>query len=129
MREGMLQGVLPVVGAFQPRGEHLFLGLPHIICCGISLPSYQVLELAPSSKEPVPHDGLDLVFFSSSNQLRWWAAIVGTVLHSFTIRSQQRGMEDVMNGPGRGKIKLVGHRGYLFGDEKGSMTFGGQFAR
>src|SRR6267154_6364148 len=91
MGEGMLQGMLPMVGAFQPRGEHLFLGFPGVICCGVSLPPYQVLQLVPSSEEPVSHDGLDLIFFSSSNQLRRWAAVVGAMLHSFTIRSQQRG--------------------------------------
>jgi len=77
----------------------------------------------------VPHDGLDLIFFCPSNQLWRRAAVVGAVLHSFVIRSQQGGMEDVMNGPGWGEVELISHRRYSFGDVEGSMTFGGQFAR
>jgi len=55
------------------------------------------------------HDGLDFIFFSSSNQLQWWAAIVDAMLNSFMIRSQQRGMEDIINGPGWGEVELISY--------------------
>jgi hypothetical protein len=36
-------------------------------------------------------------------------------------------MEDGMNVPGRGEVKLGSHWGNEFRNDKGTITFGGQF--
>ena len=74
-------------------------------------------------------DVFDFVFFLSIHDVRGWLGEVDTVLGRFAIRSQQTRMEDVMNGPARGKVQPIGHRGYSFCDVEGSMTFRGEFER
>ena len=56
----------------------------------------------PLSKMAMIDDGFDLEFFLSINDVwgRPWK--VASVLVSFPERHQEAGMEDVMNGPGRG---------------------------
>jgi hypothetical protein len=89
MRVGFRLWVLPMISLYDFWGEHLFLGLPRIICCGISPPPYQVLQLAPFSEESMPHDVGDFIFFRSIDHFgRRWIEVV-PVLHRLTIRSQQ----------------------------------------
>jgi hypothetical protein len=58
----------------------------------------------------MPHDGLDLIFCLTFDRLwgRW--IVIGSMLRSFAIRSQQGGVEDVMDGPGRGETQLISDR-------------------
>jgi hypothetical protein len=72
-------------------------------------------------------DGLDLKFFFSINDIRWWAQVVVSILPSFAIRSQQSSMEDIMDGPGWGQCELIRHRRYHSDDFEGSMMFGHEF--
>jgi hypothetical protein len=102
MWEGLVPGVSLMVFCYLLGGEHLFLGFPRIICCGVTLPSYKVLEFAPSTKEAMSHDGLNFEFLLSVHHFRRWAAIVDPMLFRFVIGGQQRGVEHVMDGPGRG---------------------------
>ena len=38
-------------------------------------------------------------------------------------------MEDIMDGPGRGKLELIRHWGDLLSDDEGPMTLWSEFAR
>ena len=59
------------------------------------------------SEVMVINDGLDLVFFSVFDKVRWWPRVVGPVFYGLAIRGQQGCMKDVMNGPGRGELQLI----------------------
>ena len=85
MGERLAFRVSPVVGLEELRSEHLIRSFPRIICCGIALPPYQVLQLAPFSKEPVSHDGLDFVFFFSVDHFGRGLMEVDPVLRSFLV--------------------------------------------
>jgi hypothetical protein len=64
----------------------------------------------PLTEEAMPHDGLDLILHLTLDHFwgRW--VVIGSVFRSFVIRSQQGGMEDIMDGPGGGETQLVGDR-------------------
>jgi hypothetical protein len=47
----------------------------------------------------------------------------------FAIRSQQAGMEYVMDGPGGGELELISDWRNSLIDHKGAMMFGGEFGR
>ncbi len=70
MWERLAFRMLPMVGLEELRSEHLIRSFPRIICCGVALPSYQVLKFTPFAKEPMPHDGLDFVFLFSVDYFR-----------------------------------------------------------
>jgi hypothetical protein len=42
-------------------------------------------------------------------EIRWGPRVVGSVLIGLAIRSQQTGMEDVINGPGRRQLEPIGY--------------------
>jgi hypothetical protein len=50
----------------------------------------------------VSHDGLDFKFFFSIDHFGRWAVEVGPVFFCFVIGGEERGVKDVMNGPGWG---------------------------
>ena len=81
--------MLPMVGLEELWSEHLSRSFPCVICCGVALPSYQVLQLAPFAKEPVSHDGLDFVFFLSVDHFGRGLMEVGPMLRSFFVLRQQ----------------------------------------
>ena len=83
---------------------------PCVVCIGIALPFDEILELSFTSKVTVIYDGLNLVFFGVFDKVRGWPHVVGPMFHSFTIRSQEGCVEDIMNGPGRWELQLVGDR-------------------
>ena len=85
MGERLALWVLPMVGLEELRSKHLIRSFPRIICCGVALPSYQVLQLAPFTKETMSHDGLDFVFLFSVDHFRWWLMEVGPVFRSFLV--------------------------------------------
>jgi hypothetical protein len=118
-----------VVSIQQLWSKHLTLWFPGVVCCGVAFPPDQVLQLAPLAEETVSHDGLDFIFCLALDHLwgRW--IVIGSMFWGFMIRGQQRGVEDVMNGPGWGEPKLISDRWHLLGDDEGAMTFGGKFAR
>jgi hypothetical protein len=101
MWEGLVPGVCLMIFRYLLGGKHLFLGFPCIVCCGIALPPYKVLEFAPSAEEAMPHDGLNFELLLSVHHFWRWAAIVDPMLFRFVIGGQQRGVEYVMDGPGR----------------------------
>ena len=110
MGKGLAFRMLPVVGLKELRSKHLICSFPRIICCGVAPPPYQVLQLAPLAKEPVSHDGLDLVFLFSVDHFRGRLMEIYPVLRSFFVPCQQRGVEDVMDGPGRWEAQLISDR-------------------
>jgi hypothetical protein len=50
-----------------------------------------------------------LVLFISVDQVRGWPREVGAMSASLAIRGQQGCVEDVMDGPGLGKVELISH--------------------
>jgi hypothetical protein len=52
-------------------------------------------------------DGLDLELFFTVDYLWWGFRKVDPMLLGFTIRSQQTGVEYVMDSPGRRKLELI----------------------
>ena len=68
---------------------------------------------------------LDLVFCFSCHQFRGRPCVIRPMSLVFVITGQQGGMEDVMNGPGKGKLQLISNWRYLFGNGKGAMMFRG----
>ena len=101
MRVGLVFRMFAVVGLAQFWGKHLFFWFPRIVSSRVTLPPYQVLKLTPLSKEAMSHDGLDLVFLFSVNHFGRWAVIVDPVFFCFMIGGQQRGVKDIMDGPGQ----------------------------
>ena len=91
----------------QLGGKHLIKGFSGVVRFRITLPLDQVLELTPSAMEAMVSDGLDFVLLFSVYYLRGRFRKVDPVFLRFTIRRQQAGMEDVVDGPSRGKLELI----------------------
>jgi hypothetical protein len=89
MRKGLGQRVFSMINPLQFRGEHLFLGLPRIVSCGIPFPLDEVLKFAPFPKESVSHDGFYFKFFFSVDHFGGRAAKVGPVLFCFVIGGEE----------------------------------------
>jgi hypothetical protein len=68
------------------------------------------LKLSFTSKMTVINDGLDFVFFGVFDKVRRWPRVVVSVFYSFAIRGQEGCVEDVMDGPGCGKLQLIRDR-------------------
>jgi hypothetical protein len=80
---------------------------PRVVCIGVSFPFDKVLELSFTSEVTVINDGLDLIFFGVFDKVRRWPRVVGPVFCSFAIRGQEGCVEDVMDGPGCGKLQSI----------------------
>jgi hypothetical protein len=79
---GLRLWVFPMISLYDFWGEHLFLGLPRIICYGISPPPYQVLQLVSFPEESMSHDIGDFIFFRSVDHFgRWWVEVVPVLYH------------------------------------------------
>ena len=70
----------------------------------------EVLEGACTSVEAVINDTLHLILRFSGDKVRRWPRVVGAMGLVFTIRGQERGVKDVMDGPGQGKLELISNR-------------------
>ena len=106
--------------------EHLIGELPGVVRFRIPFPFDQVLEFAPSTMEAMVSNSLDFVLLFSIHYLRRGFRKVDPMFLRFTIRRQQAGMEDVMDGPGRRKLELIGHWRNSLIDNEGAVTFRGQ---
>ena len=80
---------------------------PRVVCIGVSFPFDKVLELSFTSEVTVINDGLDLIFFGVFDKVRRWPRVVGPVFCSFARRGQEGCVEDVMDGPGCGKLQSI----------------------
>ena len=69
-------------------GVHIFFIDPLIVCWGVSLPSYEVLSLFPSSVEACVSYLLHFPFFFSVDDIRRRFKEVGTVLGCFFVRGE-----------------------------------------
>lgn len=93
-----------VIGIYEFWGMHLGSGLPRIIRIRVSLPFDEVLECSRPSREPVIDDALHLVFFFPFEKVRWWSRVVRPMFFAFVIWGKEGCVEDVVNGPGHGKM-------------------------
>ena len=107
-------------------GEHLVGEFPGVVRFWVPLPFDQVLEFAPSAMEAMVSNGLDFVLLFSIHYLGGRFRKVGPMFLRFAIRRQQAGVEDVMDGPGRGELELISHWRNSLVDNEGAMTFRGQ---
>ena len=98
----ILEGVALVVLLDQPRGEYISLVLPGVVSRGISLPLDEILKVSPVPKIAMVDNGLDFVFLLSINDVWGRTREIVSILASFPERRQKPGVEDVMDGPGRG---------------------------
>ena len=90
--------------------EYLISWFPRVVCLGISLPFDQILKPPSSSEVAVSPNLFDFEFHFSFHNVRRGPREVGPVLDRLTIRGQQGRVENIMDGPGRGKGKLIGDR-------------------
>ncbi len=67
----------------------------------------------------------DLVFFGTLDQVRWRFREIGAMNGVFLVWQEEGSVEYIMDGPRGGEAQLIRHRGYLFGNAKGAVTFGG----
>ena len=95
----MLEGVFAMVCLDQGLGVHMFYRFPRIVTVWVPLPLDQVLESAPLPKEAMIYDGFDFVFRVLVYKIWGWSGVIGSVSSGLPKRSQQRGVEDVMNSP------------------------------
>ena len=84
--------------------------LPHVIRIGVAFPFDKILELSFTSEVTVINDSLDLIFFGVFDKVRGWPRVVGPMFYSFAIKGQEGCVEDVMYGPGGGKLQLIRDR-------------------
>jgi hypothetical protein len=88
MGEGLALRVLPVVKLEKLRSKHLIRSFPRIVCYGVALPPYQVLKFTPFAKEPMSHDGLDLILLFSVDHFRGRLMEVDSVFRSLLVPRQ-----------------------------------------
>ena len=86
----------------QLRGEHILLVFPGTVSRGISFPLDKILKVSSLAEIAMIDDGLDLILFFSINDVWGGTREVVSILVSLFERRQESGVEDVMNGPGRG---------------------------
>src|SRR5216684_2839509 len=72
---------------------------PRVVAFRVPKPLDQVLQLFSPPLTSVAADGLDLVLFSSSHEVRWWPGIVFSVFFCFAIWGKEGGVEDGVNSP------------------------------
>ena len=77
---------------------------PCVVCIGVAFPFDEILKLSFTSEVTVINDGLDFIFFSVLDKVRWWPHVVSSVFRGFAIRSQEGCVKDVMDGPGGGEL-------------------------
>ena len=66
-------------------------------------------------------DGLNLVLFSPSHEVRWRSGIVFSVFFCFAIWGKKGGVEDGVDSPLVGERKLVRHGEDHLSDGKGAV--------
>ena len=110
MHQRILERVLPVVPSHKSWGVYLSCWFPRVISIWVALPVNGILEGACLPMESVIDDAFYFIFCFSRDKVRWWPRVVGAVGLVFVIRGQERGVEDVMNGPGYGELELISDR-------------------
>ena len=129
MGPGLFQRVHSVVGLDLGGCKHLFRWLPRIVSCGISFPFDEVLQITLPTKISMPQNVFHFEFLFSIYQFWGWSKVIGSLLFGHLIRGQQRGVKDIMDGPGRRELEFVRHWGDLLSDGERPMTFRSEFAR
>ena len=80
---------------------------PRVVHIGVAFPLDKILELSFTSEVTVINNSLDLILFGVFDKVRRWPRVVGPMFYSFAIRGQEGCVEDVMDGPGCGKLQLI----------------------
>src|SRR5216683_3058405 len=96
--------------------------LPHVVAFGVSEPLDQILQLLPFRMTSVAADGLDLVLFSASHEVRWRSGIIFSVFFCFAVRGKKGGVKHGVDCPLVGERKLVRYRGDHLSDREGAVS-------
>ena len=99
-----------MIGLDQCGRVYMVSCLPCVICIGIALPLDKILKLSFTSEVTVINYGFYFVFFGVLDKVRRWPRVVGPMFCRFAIRGQEGCVEDVMDGPGVGKLQLICNR-------------------
>jgi hypothetical protein len=83
------------------------------------------LESFVLPKVAMTFDSLHFVFRFAVDKVRWGSRKVRTVGVRFDVWGKEIVVEDRMDVPGRGEVKLGSHRGDKFRDSEGTVSFGG----
>src|SRR5713101_3025965 len=102
---------------------------PRVVAFGVAKPLDQVLQLFPLAMTSVAADGLDLILFSASHEVRWRSGIVFSVFFCFTIRGKEGGVKHGVDRPLVGERKLVRYWGDHLSDCERPMPPWGQLDR
>ncbi len=70
----------------------------------------------------VAADGLDLILFSTSHEVRWWMGVVFSVFFCFAIWGKQGGVKHGVDRPLVGECEFVCYWGDHLGDGKGAVS-------
>ena len=97
----ILKGVTFMVFLDQLQSKYVSSMFPGVVSRGVSLPLDEVLEVSPLPKITVIDDGFDFILLFSINDVWGRTREIVPILTSFSERSQEPGVEDVMDGPGR----------------------------
>ena len=93
-----------MIGLDQRGCVYVVSCFPCVVCIGVPFPLDEILKLSFTPEVAMVNDSFDFVFFGVLDKVRGWPRVVGPVFYSFAIRGQQGCVEDVMDGPGRGKL-------------------------
>src|SRR5579863_7749949 len=114
-----------MISLYEVWGMYLVSWFPGVIALRVALPFEEILELFLLCMTSVASYLLHFVFRFSRDKVRWWSGIVGSVGVHLDVRGKQAGMENRVDVPLMGKLKLIGHRRDDSGDLEWPMTFGG----
>src|SRR5216683_5458631 len=103
--------------------------LPRVVAFGVSEPLDQILQLLPFRMTSVAADGLDLILFSASHEVRWRSGIIFSMFFCFAIRGKKGGMKHGVDRPLVGECKLVRYWGDHLSDGEWTVPSWGQFDR
>jgi len=95
---------------------------PCIVTVWVPLPFDQILESTHLTEESMIDDGLDLVFRVFINQIGGRSRVIRSMHGSLFEWGQQRGVKDVMDPPGLGKIELKCDRRNDLFDMEGTLS-------
>ena len=98
----ILEGMTLVIFSDQLRSKYILLIFPGTVSRGISLPLDKILKVSSLTQMAMINDGFNFILFFPINDVRGRARKVVSVLVGLFERRQEPGVEDVMDGPGRG---------------------------
>ena len=95
---------MAVIRSDQVVGVYRICQFPRTVTVRVSFPFDPILQDLSTAVMAVIGDGFDFEFFFSAYEFRGRSQEVGSMRRSFSVRGQQRGMEDIVNVPGEREL-------------------------